>query len=242
MLVLACGVAWGIDPIVQRRSEPCFVLFVCFLYVFTVYLHYHSYESPLNAPIDCFDLYSMLPGLTDKRALNKAIAQHKAESLQEKLQELSKQSPMLNTIRIHGVNVLDLLFDYNSMESMNLLFCALVLNIGIMFEGLRHLETNHNGFSFFGVDIQESSTFTMNKEWNLYFTQYLESCSWFMFVFFITVCLLSIFIDLIRNCLYHTYGLFFFSTMLNTLFTFFSAFLMLFQCFFNECFLYTMID
>jgi hypothetical protein len=75
----------------------------------------------------------MLPGLTDKRALNKAIAQHKAESLQEKLQELSKQSPMLNTIRIHGVNVLDLLFDYNSMESMNLLFCALVLNIGIMF-------------------------------------------------------------------------------------------------------------
>ena len=79
------------------------------------------------------------------------------------------------------------------------------VNIGIMFEGLRSVETNYNGFSFLGVHVQESSTSLMTTEWNVYFVGYLESCSWLMFVAFFIICVLSICIDVIRNCLYHTY-------------------------------------
>jgi hypothetical protein len=117
----------------------------------------------------------------------------------EKLKELSRDSPMLNSIKIHGTNILDLLFDYNSLEAINLLFCSLILNIGIMFEGLRSIETNANGFEFLGVSIQQSSASMMTTEWNEYFVKYLETCSWFMFVFFFTTCVMSIIIDVIRK-------------------------------------------
>ena len=71
--------------------------------------------------------------------------------------------------------------------------------------GLRSIETNSNGFSFLGVNIQESSASIMTTRWNTYFVGFLETIAWMMFVVFFVLCLSSVFIDVTRNVLYHTY-------------------------------------
>ena len=144
--------------------------------------------------------------LKAKRQLNKGLQKAKEEEniIATRLKSLSTTPVVQHSIK-HTTNFVDLLLDYNSLEAMNLLFCALLLNIGIMFEGLRSLETNTDGFSFLGVHIQESSASAMTQRWNQYFVGFLESVSWCMFVFFFVLCLASVVVDCTRNLLYHTY-------------------------------------
>ena len=144
--------------------------------------------------------------LKDKRASHKALKQkQKEESMAAQLKELADSVPVIHKAKEHSSKFIDLLLDYNSLEAMNLLFCALLLNIGIMFDGLRYLDTNVDGFSFLGVEFAVSGTSEMTRKWNAYFVYVLETLAWIMFVLMFVLCVSSVLIDITRNMLYHTF-------------------------------------
>ena len=59
------------------------------------------------------------------------------ESVANQLKKMATDNTHVKIVTKHTATFIDLLLDYNSLEAMNLLFCALLLNIGIMFEGAR---------------------------------------------------------------------------------------------------------
>ena len=162
--------------------------------------------------------YHCETSLQGKRSINRHL---KIVAKQDRLaSDLNKLTEANYAVRIsRGTEtVIEFLMDFNSLEAMNLLFCSIMLNVGVIFEGLRALEINSHGNSFMGVIIagsngdtdvlpEESAGILSDDAWNTFFVRALEIFVWFMFVFFVFVCIASVVVDVVRNCLYHTYDM-----------------------------------
>eukprot|EP00946_MAST-07B_sp_MAST-7B-sp1_P005000 g5000.t1 len=162
--------------------------------------------------------YHCETSLQGKRSINKHLQKiAKRDQIAAQLESLRSEH-YGHKISQCSKTVIEFLMDFNSLEAINLLFCSILLNVGVIFEGLRSLETNTHGNSFMDVpfvkmngeieNIEEDPASSYTDEgWKALFARALEIVSWCMFVAFVFICVSSMVVDVVRNCLYHSYDM-----------------------------------
>ena len=92
---------------------------------------------------------------------------------------------------------LNLLFDFNALESMSLGILNIMLIIGVILDALRGADSNKSGLAFLDIG-HGAETF-----WSVASIEFLQVVLWAMFALFAIMLLLSTLVDIVRNCMYH---------------------------------------